>query len=193
MVTTVQELEMATELAQMKAALAAQQAEIASLRAHQPGEGDGSLETAIRTFEAERVQPTTYTTMPCLYAKDGVTCGRRSADHIEERLGMNPMPLGHTFRLRPFEASAKPKPRAFYQKDEPVAVVAAPDTSIEDTYLTVAQTAKALKMKSAEVKALIADGQLKADKVLGTTVVRKVAVERLIALASIAEEDADVA
>lgn len=193
MTTDLAALEVATEMAQMRALMAQQQAEIAELRAHQAGEGDGSLELAIREFERDKVAPTTFTTKPCQQVtKAGTLCNRLFAAHLEERLGMNPMPLGHTFRLEPFVASEKPKPRAFYQKDEPVAVVAAPEQSLEDTYLTVAQTAKALGMKAAEVKALIADGQLKADKVLGTVVVRRVAVERLIALASITEEDADL-
>ena len=63
---------------------------------------------------------------------------------------------------------------------------------LRDKYNHAIQTAKQLKVKVAQVREMIADGNLKADRVLGTLVVRKVAVERLIALASIAEEDADL-
>lgn len=193
MTTDLAALEQATELAQMRAEMAALRAETAELRAQRNSDGDGSLEQAIREFEHGRVAPTTFTTKPCQQiTASGGLCGRVFNDHLEERLGMNPMPLGHSFRLSPFVPSTMTKPKSFYAKDEPVAVVVPPAEAIEDTYLTVAQTAKQLKIKVAEVRGLIADGQLKADKVLGTVVVRKVAVERLIAIASIAEQDGDL-
>ena len=187
------DLAISTQLAQMQEMIARQQAEIAALREQKAGDGDGSLEMALREFERDHVQPTSFTTSPCQHTDGaGRLCARVFDAHVEERLGMNPMPLGHTFRLSRFEPSNKPKPRAFFAKDEPVAVVAVPETSIEDTYMSVAEAAKALKLKQTEVKALVADGQLKADTIPGSTFVRRVSVERIIAMAAVAEQDAEV-
>lgn len=186
------DLDMQTMFAQMQAALAAQQAEIAALRAARNEDTDGSLAQALREFEAQHVTDTAWTASPCQHVDgNGRTCGRRFSSHVSERDGVRAEVADHTFRLTPLRHSDKPKPRAFYAKDEPTQRVD-PTESVQDTYLSVAQAAKALGMKAAEVKALVADGQLKADKIGSTVLVRKVAVDRLLALAQVAEDDAEV-
>jgi len=163
-------------LAQMQAQLAAQQAEI----------------EALRQYAADRVQGTTWTTSPCQQLlADGRICGHYSDDHVAPDVGQRAKVADHPFRLNPYKPTDKPKPRGFYAADVKVQPVEAPE-SIADTYVTVAQAAKMLKMKPNEVKALVADGQLKADRIGSTTLVRKIAVERIVAMAQTAEADAEL-
>lgn len=178
----VEELSTQTMLAQMQAQLAAQAAELRELRANRSAEGDGLVAAAVAEMEA-RIQPTGFTTTPC------ALCGRLFADHVSDTPGVRALVTDHTWRKDPVH-SVPPQPGTYARAEQTKAVE--PDNAIEDTYMSVAQTAKALKLKQAEVKSLIADGQLKADKILGTTVVRKVSVERLIALASVEAEDNEV-
>lgn len=183
----VADLDIATQLAEMQALIAAQNAQIVALQSQQNEGADDFLQQQLRQFEAEKIAPTPFTTLGCKL----VGCGRLFRDHVEERMGFPPMPLGHTFYATPPRSSDQPKPTSFYAKDEPVRAVE-PESSIEDTYMSVADAARALQLKQAEVKSLIADGQLKADKILGATFVRRVSVERIVAMAAVQEADEDV-
>ena len=178
-------------IVEMQAQLASQQAEIEALRAR-GGDPGGDIDEAIRQFAADRVQGTTWTTSPCQQIRpDGRVCGFYADDHVAPDVGTRAKVADHPFRLNPYKANDKPKPRGFYAADVKVKPVEAPE-SITDTYVTVAQAAKMLGMKPNEVKALVADGQLKADKIGSTTLVRKIAVERIVAMAQTAEADAEL-
>lgn len=178
-------------LAQMQAQLAAQQAEIEALRSR-GGDPGGDIDEAIRQFAADRVQGTTWTTSPCQQLlADGRVCGFYSDDHVAPDVGQRAKVADHPFRLNPYKGTDKPKPRGFYAADVKVQPVEAPE-SITDTYMTVSQAAKALAVTVAEVKSMAADGRIRADKIGATVLVRKIAVDRLIALAQTAEADAEL-
>lgn len=179
-----------TLLAQMQAQMAEQAALIRQLQSERAAEGDGSLQAALREFEAANVQVTAYMQAPCQHVlESGRACGQVFVAHIEEREGHRPMPLGHTFRTKPV-VSVTPRKGA-YAREAKVQQVQ-PDDSIEATYLSVGQAAKALHMTQKAVRELVNDGQIKADKVGTTILVRKVAVDRMLALAQVEEDDADV-
>ncbi len=185
-------LDIATQLAQMQAAIASLQAENQALRETNASEADDFLQQQLKQFEAANVTKTTWTSSPCQHIyEDGQLCARIFYAHVSDKEGVRPEVQGHSFRLTPLVKNEKPKPKGFFSKDEPVKRVD-PTESIEETYLSVAQAAKALEMKPAEVRALVADGQLKADKIGRTVLVRKVAVDRLLALAAVQEADEDV-
>lgn len=182
------ELQQQSEMAAILARLQEQEQLIAELKAAAENEGTGDLDFAIREFSKGRVQQTQWTSGQCrALTKSGALCGRLLDDHLAPDVGTPARVRDHTFRLTPFVHIEVRKPRNHYSRDDVVQAAAEPD-AVEDTYYTERDAAARLGVTVPALRKLVKDGQVKADRVGSVVLVRRVSVDRIVALAELSEE-----
>lgn len=185
-------MDVSAVLEQMQSDLARLSAENAVLREQMAnGVQDAatdSLKMAVREFDASRrvAVPGQRMTGPCIALVGDKPCGHIWEDHVGDFDGSRPKVTGHSYRNAERPHPEKRKPRRYYAKEEKAVPVAEEVT--EDMLMTVSQAAEALGVKSAEAKQMVADGLLPMLKVGRTVLVKRVGVDKILALAAMEGE-----
>ena len=185
----------ASLLAEMQSAMARQAAEIAALteRVAQP-QGDAGTASVLAEYEAGLIQsgrmtrnlPGQKMVGPCLHEyKDGRVCRAAWQAHVPEMDSQRARIADHTYRETVLPHPDKAKPKNYYKRDDaPIAQVETPD----EPFMSVAEAAKALTISVKECREMIAEGTLGVLKVGRTVIVKRQAVDRILALAAMQDE-----
>lgn len=107
------------ELAQMIAALKAENEALRQQQQVQPLAEPGSLQQAIAEFERAEHLHEVKSSMngPCQIVVDGKVCGADRFAHLPADMGQRPLVVGHSYHPTPFVGGKPPKP-GFYGKDD---------------------------------------------------------------------------
>ena len=125
--------------------------------------------------------------MPCLHMfADGRQCRRPWGEHVPEMDSGRARIVDHTYREVILPHPDKAKPKNYYKRDD--APVQQVDTPPDEPFMSVAGAAKAIGVSVKECREMIAEGTLGVMKVGRTVIVKRQAVERILALAAMQDE-----
>lgn len=149
---------------------------------------DDSLQVAIAEFERSYVAdvPSLMNTAMCHHEENGRVCGLRYKD---TQNNLTHLSMSHTFLPQPRKEATRHESYTLTSVER--ARLEQRDPTVAETHMSIAQAAKALGQKPADVREMVRSGGLQTDKVGSVVLVRRQSVEKLLALAELSEDEPD--